>query len=386
MIKIKKTKLLAAITVIGLIVAIAPTSAVAQSIQVVTDYPFVSVEAGKSVDFDLQVITSTRQRVTLSIAEVPSGWEANLRGGGFVVHGVFGDPEEPPPVQLQVQVAADAERGDHDVVVRGTTSGGASSTLTVTLRVAESVEGAVELTAEFPELRGNSDATFNFSVNITNNTPDERTFSLKTEAPEGWETDATPSAQTQAATIRVDGGGSGTIDVSADPPDETAAGSYEVKLVAEGGGQRAEVDLAVEITGNVTLEITTPDERLNADVVAGRTTDLNIVVHNRGTTPVENVNLSATPPAGWEVTFDPETIESIGPGETGEAVAQITASGEAVSGDYVVTLLTSGEGANDDVEVRVTVETSRLWGFIGILVIAAAVYVLFRVFRRYGRR
>jgi uncharacterized membrane protein len=383
---IKQRRLLGAMIAGLLIIAFVPSTAVAQSIQVITDYPFVSVEAGKSVDFDVKVITSSRQRVSLRIVDLPAGWKANLRGGGFVVHGVFGDPETPPPVQLSVQVAAGAKNGDHNVVVRGTTSGGVSSDLTLTLRVAESVEGAVSLDAEFPELRGNSDATFNFSVSITNNTPDERTFALNTEGPEGWVVGATPSAQSQAATIQVEGGGTGTIDVAVDPIDESPAGTYEVKLTADGGGQRAETTLTVEITGNVSLEITTPDERLNADVTAGRTTELAIVVHNRGTTPVEDVALSSTPPAGWEVTFEPEVIEMIEAGGTGEATAVITASGEAVSGDYVVSLLSSGGGANDDVDIRVTVKTSLLWGSIGVLVIAAALYVLFVVFRRYGRR
>ena len=86
------------------------------------------------------------------------------------------------------------------------------------------------------------------------------------------------------------------------------------------------------------------------------------------------------------LTFDQPTIDQIEAGATQTATATITPSANAIAGDYVVTLSASTEGANESLQVRVTVETSPIWGIVGILLILAAIGGLVWVFRRYGRR
>ncbi|MGH2708069.1 MAG: NEW3 domain-containing protein, partial [Actinomycetota bacterium] len=110
------------------------------------------------------------------------------------------------------------------------------------------------------------------------------------------------------------------------------------------------------------------------------------VVRNEGTTAVKGIRLSATPPAGWRVTFRPSTIPNIAPKRTGKVTAIITPSGEAVAGDYVVTLTSSAEQSTSNADIRVSVSPSRLFGFLGLVIIVGAAYALFWVFRRYGRR
>jgi uncharacterized membrane protein len=61
-------------------------------------------------------------------------------------------------------------------------------------------------------------------------------------------------------------------------------------------------------------------------------------------------------------------------------------SGNAVAGDYVVTLTASGEGVEETLDIRVTVETSPLWGLVGLGLIALTLGAMVWVFRRYGRR
>lgn len=365
------------------------TSAVAQAVQITTPFPAVSVEAGKTVTFNIDVTTGARQRVGLEIIEVPPNWQATLRGGGFVVNGVTAGPsstEDPPPeLQLEVRIPPDAQKADYRVVVRAT-AGTATETLVLDIKVAEVAAGAVTLTPEFPSLRGAADQPFRFNFTLTNNTPETSTFDLNATGPEGWTVSARPSGQTQASTVRVEGGQNTQVEVEADPPDDATAGTYEVTVTAQSGTTTAQETVTAEITGNVNLTLTTPNERLNATAVAGRTTELDIVVNNDGTSPVENVELTSTPPGGWTVTFSPTTIERIDAKSSGRATARITPSGDAVAGDYVLTLNAAAGGPSDSVEIRTTVRTSRIWGFVGILVIAAALYVLLRVFRQYGRR
>jgi uncharacterized membrane protein len=355
------------------------------AVRLTTPYPAVSVEPGQSTTFDLQVTGPGRTRVDLAVTDQPRGWTATLQGGGFVVGGVFTDPEAPPQVQLEVAVPAEAQEGTYAVAVRATSSAG-NDTLDLDLRVTGAVQGSVELTAEFPSLRGASDATFNFNLDLANNTPEETTFSLEAVGPEGWQVDARPTAQTQAATATVEGGSTAGVTVDVDPPDDVTAGAYPVLVRATGSGRTAEAELQVEITGNFALTLTTPDERLNADVVAGDSTDVELLVLNEGTAPLVGVTLSATPPTDWEVTFTPELVDQVPPGEVARVNATITPSGDSVAGDYIVTITANIPEANSEIELRTTVKTSGLWGIIGLLLIVAALGGLGYVFRTYGRR
>ena len=93
-------RILAAATVAaGTLLTAAPAYA-AEVVEVSTPYPAVAVEPGSTASFTLSVRADTRERVDLALSEVPEGWEATLRGGGFVVDGVFADPAEPPEVTL----------------------------------------------------------------------------------------------------------------------------------------------------------------------------------------------------------------------------------------------------------------------------------------------
>lgn len=376
----------AAALAVGLVLPATPVGAQA-ALQIKTDYPSVFVEAGESVTFDVQVVTSSPRRVDLRVTETPQGWDATLRGGGFVISGVFGDPETPPQVQLEVDVPADAGSGLHEVVLEGT-SGGTADTLPLTLTVGEEAGGTVDLSSEFPQQRGASSDTFTFSLTLENNTPEETAFELNAAGPRGWVVEARPSQETQAATVTVEGGGTASVSVEADPPDRVRAGEYTVGVEAVGGeGKRATAELTVEITGSRELNFTTDDDRLNRSGTAGNAREVVVVVENSGSAPLQNVSLSATPPSGWEVSFEPETVEVVEPGGTARVAAFVTPAGDAVAGDYNISFsATAAEGGDGSFDLRFTVETSRFWLVVGLLLIVGALLVLRWVFGHYGRR
>lgn len=376
---------LRALVVVALLVVLATVPAVAQAgLGLTTPYPAVAVEPGETTTFPLTVSAPDGTRVNLAVTQLPDGWSATLRGGGFVVDAVIVDADNPPDVTLEVDVPAGTAEGDYDVVV--TASAGNTVTLPLDLRVTATAGGAVTLTAEFPSLEGASDATFTFDVTLANDTPEETTFSLTAEGPPGWIVDARPAGEAQAATATVGGGGTQSVTVSVDPPDDVAAGTYPIVVRAVGGGQTASAELAVEITGSFALSLVPPDERLNATVEAGGATDVALLVVNDGTAPLVGVQLSASPPADWEVIFTPEVVDQVPPGESVDVVATIRPAGNAVAGDYSVGLTARVPETSDTIELRTTVETAQIWGLVGIALIALALGGLAWVFRRFGRR
>ena len=59
---------------------------------------------------------------------------------------------------------------------------------------------------------------------------------------------------------------------------------------------------------------------------------------------------------------------------------------KTVAGDYMITLHVSGKQATaDKMDVRVTVETPSIWGWVGVIIIVIVVVGLIVVFMRFGR-
>jgi uncharacterized membrane protein len=362
-----------------------PVSA-AGGLELTTPFPSIAVQPGSTAKFTITLAASSAMTVALSVDGVPDGWTEGIHGGGLDVRSVYVPADGTAEVELDIAVPDDATEAETTLTVTGRAPG-ASASLTLIVNVAAAAGGTVELTTDIPTLQGASDANFNFTLTLHNATPQQLTFSLQAVGPSGWDVTAQPTGQQQAASFTVDAGASHSIDVKAVPPDGVEAGSFPIGVQAvASGGRTAEAQLTVQITGRVKMSLTTTDGRLNANATAGSSSDLTVVVSNDGTSPLGAVNLTATAPSGWEVTFEPATIDSVAANQTGTAVAHIKPSGDAVAGDYQITIKGANDQANASMDIRVTVEASALWGAVGIILILAAVGGLFWVFQRYGRR
>lgn len=368
---------------------IGPLSAAAQEAPGVTlssPFPGVVVQPGDTAGFDVLVSSEVRQTIELSVSGLPDEWDASIRGGGTDISRVTAGPGgEPINVEVDVIVPLDAPEGDQPLQVVADW-GGERASLDLLVTVRADAGGEVLLVPEFPGLRGPADATFTFSVDVENQTAEEVQLELTASGPEGWRVEARPSGESQASTVSVDAGGRQRVTVEARPPITVDSGDYEVSLVASGAGIEVETPLTVRITGDLAIEISTPDQRLNASVTAGEDTTIPLVVVNTGTSPLNNVQLNATAPRGWEVTFTPEAITSLAAGEVANVEAVVTPAGDALAGDYRITFRSSVDQTQDTIEIRTTVDPSTAWGLVGVGVIALTFVGLAGVFRKFGRR
>ena len=365
-------------------VGVAPATFAAASIELTTPYPAVAVAPGAKVTFNLAVKTATAQRVNISMSKIPTGWTATLRGGGFVIDGVQTNGTDPATATLEVAVPADAAATSQRITLTAT-GGGATSVLDLDLRVTPSAAGTVSLTTQFPQLKGVSTTSFTFTLSLLNDTADDLPFGVVAGGPAGWTVTAQVASQAQAATAVVKAGETSSISVSAKAPQDATAGTYPITVDATSGDKTAHADLSIEVTGSYSLTMTTTDGRLNANASAGGSTDLGVVVTNTGTADVTDVALSASPPSGWTVTFDPATVTVPANGNV-NATAHIKPSADAIAGDYVATLRATSPAASATADIRVTIETSLLWGAVGVALIVLVLLGLWWTFRRYGRR
>lgn len=355
-----------------------------QELSLSTPYPRVAIEAGDQASFDLTLTAPEPTDLALATSGLPSGWSATFRGGGFEIDGVTAAPTA-PEVTLDVTVPADTPEGAYDFVVSAEGSG-VSLTLDLQVRVSAQAGGEVTLTPDFPGLRVPAGETASFSVELRNDTPSDLQFELESAGPAGWDVSAQPSTEPQAATIQVDSGSSATIDVDATSIPRTEAGQYTISVQATAPETQVQAEMIVEIVGSFSLDLTTTDQRLSTDVSADGSSDVELVLTNTGTAPIQGVELSAQPPSEWDVTFAEPVIGEVGAGQSVTAVATVTPSDQAIAGDYVITFSANSDQADAEVDIRTTVNPSPLWGFIGIALIALTLAALAWVFRRFGRR
>jgi uncharacterized repeat protein (TIGR01451 family) len=382
----RKVTYVIALTMTVLAVFAAPVVAqTATGLTISTPFPGVTTDAGSTAPFDLAVEAPTRRTVALAVDGVPDGWTATFRGASLAVNQVATNPDAPPEVRLDVIIPTGSAEGDYAMTVTATGDGETAS-LPISVTVQGGAGGTVTLTPDFQGLQGPADETFPFNIEAANDTPAEVTLELQGEGPIGWVVEARPSGQSQASTITIDSGGTGRIQVTATPPVNVTEGTYDLRVTARGGGISVETPLVVQITGSYAMEMTTPDDRLNASVTVGQPSQFQLLVVNTGSAPLTNVEVAATPPSNWEVTFDTAAIASIPPGEVATVNATITPADGAIAGDYQISFRATVPETSANVEVRATVSPSAFGGLVGVGLILLVLAGLAWVFRRFGRR
>lgn len=363
----------------------APAAVAAATFGITTPYPAVSVQPGNNVTFNLDITVPEAERVDLSVAGVPSGWTANIQGGGNAVNAVFVGGSTAATVQLSVTVPQAATPGSQTLTVTARSPQG-SRDLPLQVTVLGATSGAIQMTTDFAKLSGTATSTFSYSLTLTNTGTQKQTFTLQGQGPDGWQVSVHPASNAQALTDTIDGGANDTLSVSASPPSSVAAGAYPIQITVAGGGQTATANLEADVTGSPSVSLSTPNQVLNAQVTAGSTGTVSLVVTNTGSTPLQNVVVTASAPSGWTTTFAPTSTATLASNAAATVTATIKPASDALSGDYDITFTVTAGTATATVDIRTTVQTSPLWGFIGLGLIALVIIGLGWVFRRYGRR
>jgi uncharacterized membrane protein len=299
---------------------------------------------------------------------------------------VTATPSTPAKATLEVDVPANAAAGSYPMTVTGT-SGSDSSTVAITIDVAQQVDSGIQITADFPSLKGEPGTAFTYNLTITNNTPEQQAFTFDPTGPQGWTVTASPSTNANAQTVSIDAGGTSTVKVDATPPQSVSEGKYPIDVtVSAANGASGKIELTAEVTGAPKLQLQTADQKLNAAGPANSEKRIPMIVSNTGTASLSDVQLAGTAPTGWDVSFDPKSLASVKPNETAQVTAIVKPAKNSVAGDYTLTVRSSAGSQSSNVDLRYTLQGSRTLGFLAIGVIVVAFAALAGVFLKFGRR
>src|SRR5690625_7043817 len=106
----------------------------------------------------------------------------------------------------------------------------------------------------------------------------------------------------------------------------------------------------------------TPKGVLSANITAGSDRQVELVLQNTGSSPLENIEMKSSTPSNWKVAFDPDKIEHLEPGGSTKVYATIHADKNAIEEDYVNRLVSTTPETSAEASFRVTVKTPLLWG------------------------
>jgi len=362
----------------------------AGGLSISTPFPGTTVTAGKTASFSLTLDNATAipMNAAVSVSGVPDGWTAQLLGNSNQVSRVFVRANNSATVQLSIVIPPDAKEGDYNMEVTANAEGIASDTLALTLTVSKKDVTQGSFTSQFPELQGGATTSFTFNASLTNNGSEDRYYSLTANAPDGWQVTFQPTgASASVASMTIPAGQSQSLSIAVKPPADVKAGDYKIPITAVSTAESASLDLTVTITGNYSMTLATKDGTLNASAQVGKKTPVSLVLTNTGSVDLTAVALTSTTPTdGWAISFDNAKIDSLAAGASQDIVAYIQPDAKAVTGDYPATITATAGSTKANLDLRVAVKTSTMWGIIAVVIIVVLVGGLYLVFRKFGRR
>ena len=262
-------------------------------------------------------------------------------------------------------------------------------TLPIAVSLAKDLPAKLTIKAQLPSLRGTSKSSFEFQIDVKNDSGRNLVVSLGAQAPQNFETSFTEQYGSQElSSLPIDAGQSKTVKLKVRPPNTIGANRYpvSVKATAEDASRRHHRRAR--------------DHRpAAAQSIAGRDGVLSAAAprparrprsRSSSPTPAPRRPTRSSSPAARRAAGRSSSIRrpstSIAPGQNKEVQAHVTPPEKAIAGDYAPTFTAASRGDTAYTQFRVAVATSTMWGIVGVGIIAIALLILVGAVARFGRR
>lgn len=240
-------------------------------------------------------------------------------------------------------------------------------------------------TARLINLEAAANTTFTYNARLTNAAKIPKVYQLFANVPPGWNI-AYKTEGYQVTSINVDSGKTQDINIEINPALETKPGKYNITVTALTAADSLKLNLEAVVKGTYNVTLSTPSGRLSDDITEGSRREIQLVVKNTGSITLDNLELSSQAPPQWEASFSPAAIKQLEPNKEASVTVTLKVPDKTIAGDYVTTFTVKNNNATSNAAFRMTVKTSILTGWLGILIILAALGAVYYLIRKYGRR
>lgn len=357
-------------------------------IYLLTQYPSLTLKSGQTstVSLALHNQASAPERLALSLQGVPAGWKATLLGGGRPVESAMPAINDTLDLQLRLDIPKTTAQDHHTLIVHAD-SGTRHLSLPIDVTLATQLPAQLSVKPELPQLTGSANTSFDYQLNVKNDSGQDSLVSLTAQAPQYFDTSFTESfGSQQISAIPIKAGESKTVKLHVRPPTSATSGEHAIQVKVSGEGASASTKLELDITGQPALSLSGRDGLMSTQAQIGADSAMPLELLNSGTATAQDIALDSTAPSGWKISFTPDHVAHLAPGKTTEVQLHISPSAQSLAGDYMVKLHARSGGQSANGDLRVSVTTSSLWGITGAILIAIALLVLIGAVTRYGRR
>jgi len=358
-------------------------------------YPGVEITKEDDVSMDIIFYNKGKkdENVEVWVEQKPEGWQARVKTYRFDVSGVHVPSADDKTLTFEAEPDENVQPGKYEFRIAAKTPDGKfnmAQTIMVSIREGEADKKeskGVKLTTSYPVLRGPSDATFEFSVEVDSKLDEDAVFDLFAQGPQGWEVNFKPAYESKfISSLRIKSKQSTSVAVEVKPAMGAQAGEFPINVRVASSDAKAEAALMVILTGTYGLEVGTASGLLSLDARQGKPANVSFYVKNTGSAANHNIKFLSFKPENWKIEFKPENIDIVEPDDLKQIEVIITPYEDALVGDYSVAVSVEGEKASKVLEFRTSVKASAAWGWIGIGIIVVVIIGLFGLFRWLGRR
>lgn len=171
-------------------------------------------------------------------------------------------------------------------------------------------------------------------------------------------------------------------------PEHTEIGAYDLTLLAENLTKLSET-IQVEVRGAERhREMDIDIRRIYKELRPGESTEFRVYIGNEGGAPLEDINVTATPPDGWDYRVENGFKEELKNRRRHRAVIAVEAPPDAEAGDYIMEV--SAESKRTSIEeprkVRIHVRKKSGLAYIGVALMMVSLLILAVVYRKFQRR
>ena len=245
--------------------------------------------------------------------------------------------------------------------------------------------GKSSFTARLINLEAATNETFRYTTTLHNGSGSARIYEMKADLPDGWLI-AYKVDGSQVTSINMDAGKTQDITIEINAATNAAPKKYTIPVKVISNTDSLSLNLEAVVKGSYSMTLTTPTGRLSDEVTSGSQKELQLVIKNTGTLPLNDIQVSSQLPTDWESSFEPATVKQLQPGSTINVTATLKVPDKTIAGDYSANFTAANSYANSPLAFRLMVKTSLLSGWIGIIVILLAVGIVYYLIRKYGRR
>jgi uncharacterized membrane protein len=365
--------------------AVPATSA---TLYLITDYPDLAVQPGSTQTIDLVLHNkgNAPAYAALGVDGLPDEWNARILGNGQSVGATMTDAGANTRLQLRLDIPSNLSEKAYQFALWAEAENELAR-LPITLRVADHATSPLVVESNLRALRGSSHVTFEYPLTIRNESNNDMPVSLSAVIPQYAEAFFTESAGAQQlSSLLVKAGASKDISLTVRMPPSAQPNRYPIKVTVSTTTLSVDTELMLDIVGQPRLRLAGRDGLLSFQAIAGEPQVFPLQVLNDGSAPATDIQFSGSAPFGWRLDIEPGTLSQLNVGEQAEVQLRVTPSASSLVGDYMITARSSAQGQTANSELRVTVNTSSMWGITGLVVIAVALIILAGAIARYGRR